>query len=168
VKLVGLGSSAQELLTAMSTQLVTLLGAANVPKAQYVAAGEVPWDGESLIVSMGSIGTGQPGIAIAQSLISPSQIETYVTLYVELIRAVSTYGYGSGVKGIPQPAQMGKEGLQALNDAGALVSAAIAVKAASTLVTLGAGFAIGPCVPIGPDGGLAAMRLELALSIDGA
>lgn len=165
MKLVGLGESASALLAAFVTELLVI--GIDVPEAVYVAPGQIPWDGPSLTISLGYVAIGQPGQPDSQSLISTSQIETTATLYLELIREVSTFGYGSGIVGLPTQEAMDVEGTQALDDAGAMVAAAIAVKASSQIVSLGAGFAIGQCLPIGPEGGLAAMRLELTLSIDG-
>lgn len=166
MQLATLGASAQALLDAFVTELNAL--GVNVPDAAYVAPGEIPWDGESLVLSLSEISTGQPGQPIGSSIQSVNAIETFVTLGVELIRPTSTEGYGGGPLGLPSIEDMAEDGVNALNDAGALYQAAINIKGAGLIVSRGAGFVIGQCVPIGPNGGLAAMRLDIALSVDGS
>ncbi len=166
MKLATMGESAKALLYAFVTELTSL--GVDVPDAYYVAPGEIPWDGESLVLSLSDISTGQPGQPIGSSIQTVDAIETTVTLAVELIRPTATEGYLGGPLGLPSIEAMENDGVNALNDAGALYQAAINIKGKGQIVSRGAGFVIGQCVPIGPNGGLAAMRLELALSVDGS
>lgn len=165
MKLVGLGDSCKSFLDAFATQLANYV---DVPSAVYVAAGEIPWDGESLILSLASETQGVPGRPSAVSQVSASTAISSVAIFIELIRNVSTYGYENGLIGLPSDEVMETEGLQALNDAGAMIQTAIILKSKGIPVPLGVDFAIGQCVPVGPMGGLAAVRLTLEISIDGA
>ncbi len=166
MKLVGLGDSAAQYLASFATQLATY--EIEIPDAVYVAAGEVPWDGESLILSLGSIVSGVPGRAVGTSLLSPSNAISASTLYVELIRKVETWGYEGGRLGIPSEEAQQFEGVRALNDAGAMVKTALVLKGQGIPVQLGVDYAVGPCMPVGPMGGFAAVRLALDISNDGA
>ena len=49
-----------------------------------------------------------------------------------------------------------------------MTQAAINLKAQGIPVPLGVDYSIGQCVPLGPMGGLAAVRLEISSSIDGS
>jgi hypothetical protein len=118
---------------------------------------------------LGALGPGQAGKPVSASYRTSDQIMMSVILYVQIIREVSTFGYGymGGAVQLPGPDDLNDEGMCALNDAGYLIAAAIAIKTAGQAVPLGIDYAIGNCVPLGPDGGLAAMRIELNISIDG-
>ncbi len=166
MKLATLGQSAKALLDAFVVELAAL--GVSVPDAYYVAPGEIPWDGESLVISLTDISTGQPGQPIGASVQTIDAIETTVTLSIELVRPTTTEGYLGGPVGLPSIEAMESDGVSALNDAGALYQAAINIKGQGLIVSRGAGFVIGQCVPIGPNGGLAAMRLDVALSVDGS
>lgn len=166
MKLVGFGDSVANLLSAFAEELAN--HGIVVPDAQYVAAGEVPWDGESLIMYLGAIVQGVPGRGISTSLVSPSQAISTSTLYVEMLRECSTFGYEGGLIGLPSDEVMQNEGVSALNDAGAMIKTAIILKSQGIPVELGVDYAIGACMPIGPMGGLSAMRLSLDISIDGS
>lgn len=165
MQLVGLGTAAKAYLDEFAAELANQ--GIDVPTAQYVAAGEVPWDAESLVISLGGIAQGIPGQGIATSFRSASEAISVATFAIELIRTVSTSGYGGGVLGLPDEYAMDNEGVSALNDAGAMVQSAILLKSKGIPVALGVDYAIGQCLPIGPLGGLAAVRLEIAVSIDG-
>lgn len=166
MKLVGLGDSCSAYLAEFATELAQ--HGVIVPDAVYVASGEIPWDGESLILSLGSASQGIPGHPTALSQVSPSTAISAVSLYVELIRVVSTFGYEGGRIGLPSEHAMDTEGVRSLNDAGAMIQTAIILKSRGVPVSLGVDYSIGQCVPIGPMGGLAAVRLALDISIDGA
>ena len=166
MQLVGLGNAASNYLTAFASELANHV--ATVPDAVYVAAGEVPWDGEALVLSLGAIAQGVPGRGAAQSFRTAEETISVATFHVELIRTVSTAGYMGGPLGLPSEWAMDNEGVDALNDAGAMTYTAIILKGQGVPVALGVDYSIGSCVPIGPNGGLAAMRLELVISIDGA
>ena len=165
MKLVGLGDSAQAFLTAFATELANHVD--TVPDAVYVAAGEIPWDGESLIMYMASEAQGVPGRPNSLTQVSVATAISYVTFFIELIRDVSTFGYEGGVIGLPSDEAMANEGVAALNDAGALVWTALTLKDEQIPVMGEIDFVIGPCNPVGPMGGLAAMRLQLDISVDG-
>lgn len=169
MRLSDLGQSAQELLEAMAAAMVENNPNFPLPGNQYVGAGEIPWDGPGLYVYVAGGLTGQPGRPITTNVASASGITFSVAFYVMLIRSVSTYGYfASGELDIPSDADLGAEGQQAVMDAGALLAAAAVVKANKSVVTNSQGFVIGQVAPVGPQGGLAAMRLDLNLIIEQA
>jgi hypothetical protein len=169
VQLSALGTSLSELLDAFIEQLSSIPGYV-VPVNQYVGAGEIPWDGEGLYVYLGSTGVGQPGQPQTQNIPSTKAVFSTIGIYVMIIRAVSSFGYYSGESAVPaSDEQLNAEGIQLVNDAGALIKAALAIKKAGKIVnSKQAGFVIGQITPIGPQGGLSAMRLFLELSIEGA
>lgn len=167
MKASALGSSAQELLDAMAAAIVAIDPTYPLPGSQYVGAGEIPWDGPGLYVYLGGGVTGQPGQPQTTNIVSVHALVRTVEFYVMLIREVSTFSpYEGDWQNIPPDADLNAEGVQAVNDAGMLVAAAVRVKFDKTLVANEAGFVVGQVTPIGPAGGLAAMRLHLDLSVD--
>ena len=168
MQLVGLGDSAQNYLSAFATELATLIGDENVPDTQYVAAGEIPWDGEALIIALGTIAQGVPGRPMGTSLVAPSEAISFTTLYVELIRRAANVGIQGGLIALPDANTLNNQGVQAMNDAGAMVQTAINLKAQEQPVELGVDYGIGQCVPLGPEGGLVGVRLALDISLDGS
>lgn len=162
-----LGTSAQELLDALIEELEKIPGYVQ-PPSSYVAAGEVPWDGESLCLYLGATGQGQAGEPATQNVVSVKAMYSTVEVYVQLIRPVSSFGYFASQS--PMPAsddQLNAEGIQAFNDAGALILAATMVKKRRQIVKSSqASFVIGAINPIGPQGELSAVRLSLTLTIE--
>jgi len=169
VRLSALGTSVSELLDAFIEELAKIPDYF-MPPNQYVGAGEIPWDGEGLYVYLGATGVGQPGQPQTQNIPSTKAVFTTIGVYVMIIRPASTFGYGSGESPLPaSDTQLNAEGIQLITDAGALIKAALAIKKNHQIVSAPqAGFVIGPIVPIGPLGGLAAMRLYLELSVEQA
>lgn len=167
MRLSALGTSANELLEAFATQLVAQDPTFDLPAEQYVGAGEIPWDGPGLYVYLGDGVTGQPGAPIGTNIPAAQGVTFAVSFYVMLIRSVASYGFWAGGNlDIPGPEILGAEGVQAVTDAGALLGAAAAIKAAKSVVTNSQGFVIGQVTPLGPSGGLAAVRLQLDLIIE--
>jgi hypothetical protein len=165
MKLVGMGSSAEFLLASFATELAGL--GVDVPTAQYVGAGEIPWDGESLTIYLSSVAQGFPGAPIGRSLLSTSEIVTTATLQVQLLRIVSVIGDVGGRLELPDEKALNTDGLTAMDDAGALYQAALNIKNKGKMVPLGVDFAILTALPLGPLGGMAGVRLGLDISVDG-
>jgi hypothetical protein len=167
VKLSCLGESAEDLLNAFVTGFSEIPGF-DLPANQYVGAGMIPWDGEGIYVYLGSSLVGQPGAPITRNIPRNQAIFTVVTFFVMLIRECSSFGYY--MSGAPAPASnyiLNSEGIRALNDAGALIQVAKNLRQGTSIVkNAQAGFAIGPVQALGPEGGLAAMRLQLDISIE--
>ena len=170
MRYVGMGDSAKTLLDAFASQLVANDQNFPLPGSRYVGAGEIPWDGEGLYVYLAGGFTGQPGQPVATNIVSVNAMTYAVSFYVMLVRGVSSFGYwNSDGLAIPDDVNLEAEGIQAVNDAGALVQAAIDIKDSGLIVRNGqTGFVIGQVTPVGPQGGLAAMRLQLDLSVDGS
>jgi hypothetical protein len=156
------GTYAQALLT-MFVDALTTLGV-DLPESQYVSAGQVAWDGPSMTIELGTITQGQPGRPVGDTFQPASVTITQAQFFVQIIRETSALsGEGWAVNMVPDSEQLGDEGTTALDDAGALVKAAIAVHAA---IGQGKGFVIDSCSPLGPQGGLSAMRLSITVSLD--
>ena len=160
-----LGDGAQLLLEAFASELTSL--GIEVPSEQFVASGEVAWDCPSLTVTLGAPSQGQPGIPFGQSYLTTEEATFFATFFVMLLRNVDSVGPITGPLDNPDAESLGYEGWKAFNDAGALVEAAINIKDAQTIVARPIPFAIGQVLPLGPMGGMAGMRLELSIQIDG-
>jgi hypothetical protein len=164
-----LGLSANDLLEAFRAQLIEDNADFDLPPNQYVGSGEIPWDGPGLYVYLGSGVTGQPGRGTATAVFSTSAITRTMLFYVQLLRDCSTFGYwGDDWRSIPANADLNYEGMRAMDDAGAMVAAAIHLQTKKIIVANPMGTAIGQIMPIGPQGGLVGMRLPLDLTIDQA
>lgn len=164
LRLETLGPACSALLQEFASTLKSL--GVDVPKAVYVGSGEIPWDGESLTLYLGSVAQGQPGRPFETSDISPSMTVYTATVFIQLLRTVSTFGFGAGPQpNIPKPSVLDREGQRELDDVSALIRAAIAIKKSSKPIPLGEGFSIAGVMPVGPEGGLGATRLQLHLSV---
>ena len=159
-----MGQSAADLLGYFIAEF-EILGA-NVPSECYVASGSVPWDGESLTVSFGSIGQGQPGAAFGGTFPAAIPTNMTATMFVQVLREVPiVQDSPSGHVIIPTLAQMTTAGQQGFDDASALATAAIQIHAKYLITDPGEGFVISDVIPIGPDGGLAGVRLSIQVSL---
>lgn len=164
-----LGASANDLLEAFRGQLIEDNADFELPGTQYVGAGEIPWDGPGLYVYLGSGVTGQPGRGISTAVFSTQAITRTMLFYVQLLRECLTFGYwGDDWRSLPPDDQINAEGMRLMDDAGALVAAAIHLQTKKVIVPNPMGFAIGQIMPIGPQGGLVGIRLPLDLTIDQA
>jgi hypothetical protein len=137
-----------------------------VPVRRYLSPGVLPaWDGEQLAVNRQLGSQGKPGAPYEGTFI-PGAENLQAQLAVSLVREVPTLSGGGQVEAmVPEPQELTEAGEQALTDAQALLDAAIAIHEASTLTDLGKGFAINGVLPMGPQGGLAANRLLLTMSL---
>ena len=118
---------------------------------------------------LGDSGAGQPGRPETTSVPSAHATVFAVTFFVQLVRMASTFGYWSGDTVAPaDPAILNGEGIQAVNDAGALLAALAKIKQAGEIARRPTGFVIGRVMPIGPRGGMAAVRIQVDISIDEA
>jgi hypothetical protein len=162
-----LGTSCQELLDAFIDEMSQIQGF-NVPPNSYVGAGDIPWDGEGVYLYLGGTFSGVAGRPQTTNIPAVQGVLTAITLYLMIIRAVPTFGFFTS--GDPAPAsddQLNGAGVQSMNDAGALIIAAIAIKKAGNFTnSKQASFVIGATNSIGPEGGLAAVRLQLDISIE--
>lgn len=167
MQLANLGQSAQLVLASFLEQFALIEGF-DMPPGAYVGAGNIPWDGEGVYVYLGSTGSGQPGKPQGTTIPTATIMVQFVTLYIQIVRRVSTFGFFTS--GAPQPAsdeQLNADGVVAMDDVSALLTAALAIRKAGTLTnSQQAGFVIGPVTAIGPEGGFAAMRLQLDLQLD--
>jgi hypothetical protein len=164
MQLNNLAASAANLLEQFVEQLPNF--GIDVPESQYVGSGIIAWDGESLTVTLGTVAQGFPGKPDDLTFVTATPTVTYATFYVQLLREASALSGGGFAQNMtPDAAQLGGEGLQAVSDAQALVQAAIAIHQTYTVEDPGLDFVVGPCQPLGPEGGLSAMRLTLGLAL---
>ena len=162
-----LGEVASTLLAGFATQLHA--NSITIPERQYVAPGaQIAEDGEQLVVALQSIDQGSPAQPFAGTYIPGAEI-LQATFAVQLIRVIpALYGEGPAGAMIPDAADLGESGVSTVEDAAALVKAAIAIHAAHEVTEGGLmGFTIGPCTPVGPEGGMAGSRLYIAVNLDG-
>lgn len=165
MKIATLGDSMQSLLDLFVEYLPTFN--VEVPDSRYVGAGQIPWDGESLTIYLSNITAGQPGAPFGLPMQVASMLSFSATLYVQIIREISNVGTSGGSFGLmlPDTSSMGADGLAAMNDAQGLVRTAVDIFANYYATDPGEGFKIGDVSPLGPEGGLAAMRLALDISL---
>ncbi len=159
----GLAAAAENLLGLFATEL-TALGV-EVPEAQYVGSGLIPWDGESLTIYLGDIGQGQPGAPFSGTPQPAAVTVLRCTIWVQLCREhPSLYDAGARLM-LPDPPALDTAGQTSVLDAASLMQAAMAIHATYSATGPGEGFAILGVQPLGPEGGLAAMRLGLDMSL---
>lgn len=162
-----LGETAAVLLDAFSEQLQAQ--DIIVPDRAYVApGGQVAEDGDQLVIALQQIGQGQPGRPDPGTYVPGAEI-LMAQFSVQLIHAIpALHREGSVDMMIPSSEDLGESGVRLVGEAEALVNAAMNIHA-SQLVTEGGlqGFSVGPCVPIGPDGGMAGSKLIVDISLSG-
>ncbi len=170
ISLQNLPGGAQAIWTAFAAQLTSL--GVSLPERQYRAAGSmIVWDGEQFTVALMGIDQGDPGLAIGQSFTPPTAAHYHAAFSVNLVRhitVVSTEGFAD--MSIPSAVEQDADGTNLLSDAAALIIAAQQIhQQCSTqpggIVDPGQGFLIGPLAPLGPEGGLAANRLLITVSL---
>jgi hypothetical protein len=135
-----------------------------VPQRQYVAPGLLAWDGPGLCVTLGTAADqGVPGMPNSQSTPSVHALEFAATFYVQLTReVVSLDPEGTTADSmIPSAEALNDEGLQAMRDAVALKKVAVSIKKSGGVVLTTEGFIIGPVTTLGPQGNLAAVRIQV-------
>lgn len=158
-----LGTDTGTLLALLAAQLTQ--AGIEVPARQQVAIGAVQvWDGEQLTVQSSSIEMGQPGRPYGGTAIPASAIVVYATFVIVLLRSIPVATGGPRGARVPNAATISKFGEQLSQDMGGLVNAAIQIQAAGEWA-VPEGFHIGPCRPVGPDGGLAGSTLQLDVSL---
>lgn len=158
--LADLSDSATALLGNFAAQLNAL--GVDVPVAQYVGAGTVPWDGESLTVYIGNIGQQLEG----QAVIPQAQIFRTL-IYVQIIRAVAGLSDNGGpLLNIPNADDLNESGVTLIGDAAGLMLAAQAIHSEYLDTGQGEDFVIEGVQPIGPEGGFCAMRIGLRVTLE--
>lgn len=157
-----LPDTAQKILSAFSAQLEAQ--AVDLPERQYVSPGNIAvWDGEQLVVNLQDVLQGQPGAPYAGTY-GPGSENLSAQFSVAIVRKIPVVSSGRGPK-IPSAKKISEAGFEAMEDAEALVKAAVAIHSTNAITGLGQGFSIDPCSTLGPEGGLAATRLLLTISL---
>ena len=159
-----LGATAQKILAAYIAELEPLI---EVPERRLVAAGNVAvWDGEQLVVNLQAILQGQPGAPFVQTY-TPTAINLFAQYGVQLVRAVPVTAVDNGPfpTQVPSAEELSESGIAAMDDAGALTLATVAIHQAHTITGPGEGFVIDSVDTLGPEGGMAATRVALNISL---
>jgi hypothetical protein len=170
ISLSNLPSGAKQIWTAFAAALTEL--GVSLPERQYRAAGSmIVWDDEQFTVALMGIAQGQPGVEFGGTYIPPSAATYHASFSVNLVRKITVFrDEGTGDMEIPTPEQQDSDGANLMSDGAALILAAQAIHEACSqapggIVDPGQGFVIGPLAPLGPEGGLAANRLLISLSL---
>lgn len=168
MRLGSFAEDAQSLLADFATQLESQ--GVDVPRRQYIAAGNVAWDDSSLTLRYFGIEQGQPGRPQATTFPGGGEAATYfVALWVQLarrIKGIPDYASSDAEVGMPNAATLNKDGVTVFTDGAALVLAAQEIYATYKATDPGMGFVIGPLASAGPDGGMVSTSLQLHLSLD--
>jgi hypothetical protein len=138
-----------------------------LPERQYVAPGSIAvWDSEQLAINLQDILRGQPGEAVEKTTwpVPTVVVAQFAVQLVRLVPALSNDGPLQTV--VPGEVEIGVSGMQAMDDADAIVEAALAIQQAHTVTEPGMGFGIGQVSTLGPEGGLAAVMLKVTISLD--
>jgi hypothetical protein len=162
--LADLAGAGQKILNVFAAQLTSQ--GVDLPDRQYFSATQVPvWDGEQFTVALAGIAQGQPGAPVSGTMVATSLVQ-YAQFTLSLVRVMSvlqTDGpYGDLV---PDADIMNADGVQIASDASALWTAAAAIKGNYLLVDPGEAFVVGPLQPLNVEGGLAATRMMIDVSI---
>jgi hypothetical protein len=161
-----LRSTAEQILLGF-VEALTNQGVA-LPARRYVAPGQgIPWDGEQLVVTLMSIGQGQPGAPFSGTY-RPGVELLMAQFAIAIVRTVPGLS-GDSFAGAMTPSaeELQTAGLAAMDDAQGLIKAAIALHAAESVTGLGMGFEIGDCAPVGPEGGMTGHRQLVAITLGG-
>lgn len=156
--------AAKTLLAAFATQLEAQ--GVKVPKRRYVAPGQVPvWDDEQLVIFMQALGRGQPG-RVEDTAGWPIPTVLAARFALQIVRlAPSLEGEAILESMVPDDAALNSAGLEALTDAQELMKVALAIQEEGKVATPGQ-FSLGECLPLGPEGGFAAMQLTITIALD--
>ena len=159
-------------LSATASRILSLFAAqldaqgVELPERQHVGPGQIPaWDGEQLVVNLVTVAQGQPGAPAAMPF-RPPAVNFHAQFGVSIVRRVHVIDT-EGPFGlmVPSSEQIGEDSAVSLQDAAALIKAATTIGLADSLVDPGEGL-VYELGTLGPEGGLAANRLLLTLSVD--
>lgn len=159
--------AAQALLNAFVAELEAVPGF-QMPERRYVAPGQIAvWDSEQLVVNLQELPRGQPEQPTnAAGWPIPTVLNARFAL--QIVRSVpSLENEGISESMVPDETELNTAGVQFVNDAQQLSLAGLAVQAAwATNNIAGPGqFALGPCMPLGPEGGFAANQLLVTVAL---
>jgi len=159
-----LGAVAARILARFAERLAAM--DVDLPERQYVAPGsQVPWDGEQFVVHLMQLESGHPGSPTAIPGL-PRAANIAVQFGVALVREVPALtGEVPLGEMIPDAAALGAAGAALIADASALMQVAIEIGEGYEIVDPGMGWLVGPAVTLGPEGGLAASRILLTMSV---
>lgn len=161
-------------LAAIGAELVGLFAAqlqergVELPERQHFAPGQIPAaDGEQLVGNLVDVHQGQPGAPVGGTM-HPSAVQFSATFSVGLLRAIPIIqgdGGGSIDLDIPSSAEIDAAGQLYLSDAEGLLKSCQAIHQSYAVTDPGMGFAIDGLQTLGPDGGLAGVKVLLTVSL---
>ena len=161
VSLANLGTAAETILNTFVTQL-TQMGVV-LPERRFVAPSpNPPWDGEQFSVAFAGL-VSSPSTP-PERMIGRTQTQQ-VAFSVSIVRIVHGLDTSLPVQSaVPSAGEMTADGMVVMDDASALWQAAAILKGLHSLARGNETYDIGPMMPVGPDGQLAATRLLLTFS----
>ena len=117
------------------------------------------WDCDQLTVSLVGVSQGQPGQQVSTSQ-RPGLETQWVTYLVQLVRCVP--GFTDEDDNIPTSDELDASAATLMADADALWTALEDVRTSGVLFRASRGGAIGPLVPVGPQGGMAGHSIRVS------
>lgn len=136
-----------------------------LPERRHVAPGQTaPADDEQLVVHLLSSAAGHPGQPTAQWQRSPASFRS-ATWQVSILRAVHTQGTDSALA--PGPIEVEADAEIAFTDVAVLQNLMETAKLQKILAGPGVPITISPVIPIGPEGGLAGVQVQVSIALEG-
>lgn len=132
-----------------------------LPPKQYVGAGPLPvWDFDEFVVHLVRSFQGAPGAenSVQGNGFDQRSLEFVVSI-VRTVPTVDDYGVA------PTPEKMAPYVQQNMRDVAALTDGAIAIKENAVWVDNNTPFSIGPCTTQGPEGGMLAAVISVAIQV---
>lgn len=161
-----LQGGAREVLDAFVAQLEDQ--GIELPERRYVAPGSaIVWDGEQMTVNLVQVLSGQPGAPGLTTPTPPATRVFHATWAITLLRAVPALEVDGPVEeSIPTSPEIEESGLETMADSQGLLLAAQAIHEGYVLTRPGMGFVVNTLQTLGPEGGLAGVRLQVSLSLN--
>lgn len=133
-----------------------------VPSRRYLNPGSlVAWDEPQLTIAILRIFAGQPGKAMSQPVL-PGAIQRSVSLGILFLQTVPSLDASAG---LPATDKLDAAGLVIAQLAADFWSIAVALWTAGKLTPLNADVLLGDVTPVGPQGGLAGVSIEIQMSL---
>lgn len=160
----GLAAIGAELVGLFATELEKR--GVELPERRHFAPGQIPAaDGEQLVGNLVTVSQGQPGGPIGGTMMA---VEFAATFSIGLLRAIPVIqgdGGGSITLDIPTSEEIDAAAQAFLSDGEALLKSCRAIYQQYQVTDRGMGFAIDGLQTIGPEGGLAGIKVLFTVSL---